>query len=62
MPQRDGYFTLPYYIRLLQHALALGYKFQTFSEYLEKTKDRVILLRHDVDVSLLYPGLCRIKR
>ena len=54
MSQRDGYFTLPYYIRLLQQALALGYKFQTFSEYLEKPKDQVILLRHDVDVSLEY--------
>ena len=54
MPQRDGYFTIPYYIRLMQRALALGYRFQTFPEYLKKPEERVILLRHDVDVSLEY--------
>lgn len=45
-------FNLGNYRRILARALELGYSFQTFSGYLEKPQEKVILLRHDVDVSL----------
>ncbi len=43
-------FTLKAYGQLLDAFLEAGYAFQTFSDYLQKRpKQRVILLRHDVD-------------
>ncbi len=42
-------FTLKRYISLLKALLKAGYIFQPFGEFLEKSKERVIILRHDVD-------------
>ena len=42
-------FTVNIYQQLLVQLKNAGYVFQTFSEFLEKPKDRIILLRHDVD-------------
>jgi len=54
MPGRDGEFSLAGYRRILARALELGYGFQTFADYLRAPRERVVLLRHDVDVSLAY--------
>jgi hypothetical protein len=54
MPRNHGEFSLENYGLILTQALDLGYKFQTFSEYLARPQKRVVLLRHDVDVSLEY--------
>ncbi len=45
-------FKLENYSLTLGRALSMGYAFQTFSGYLERPAPKVILLRHDVDVSL----------
>jgi hypothetical protein len=45
-------FDLQDYRRVLGKAKALGFVFQTFSQYLESPASKVVLLRHDVDVSL----------
>lgn len=37
---------------MLTEALNLGFSFQTFSSYLDSPLEKVILIRHDVDVSL----------
>jgi len=42
-------FTLTAYRDLLDAFKEAGYPFQTFTEYLNKPLDKVILLRHDVD-------------
>jgi hypothetical protein len=42
-------FTINEYKRLLSAFVKNGYNFQTFSEYLENPKDKVVILRHDVD-------------
>lgn len=42
-------FTIQIYRKLLDELLAQGYTFQTFTEYIQKPANRVILLRHDVD-------------
>ncbi len=42
-------FTIDTYKKLLDHLIQAGYNFQTFSEFLEKPEDKVVLLRHDVD-------------
>ena len=42
-------FTINTYRNLLDQLLKEDYTFQTFSEFIEKPEDRVILLRHDVD-------------
>lgn len=47
-------FTLDYYKSLMRGALEMGFMFQTFSAYLGCPASRVVLLRHDVDVSLQY--------
>jgi hypothetical protein len=54
MSRNDGEFCLAHYRRILARALDLGYSFQTFSGYLARPQKRVVLLRHDVDVSLEY--------
>jgi len=42
-------FTVNTYRKLLDQLIKANYTFQTFSGFLEKQEDRVILLRHDVD-------------
>lgn len=42
-------FTLEIYRKLLDALKQAGYSFQTFQQYLDAPKERVILLRHDVD-------------
>ena len=42
-------FTINTYRKLLDQLIKANYTFQTFSEFIEKPKPRVILLRHDVD-------------
>lgn len=46
-------FTIKIYRKLLDQLLKAGYVFQTFSEFIEKQEERVILLRHDVDARKL---------
>jgi hypothetical protein len=47
-------FNLAQYRQILQQALASGFSFQTFSQYLTAPARKVVLLRHDVDLSLEY--------
>jgi len=42
-------FTIKMYLHLLSVLEEAGYTFQTYSEYALKPRERVILLRHDVD-------------
>ena len=42
-------FTLKTYKKLLEELLASGYFFQTFKEYIQDSKGKVVILRHDVD-------------
>jgi hypothetical protein len=46
-------FTIHTYTKLLDALLKAGYSFQTFTEFLEKPAEKVILLRHDVDAKKL---------
>lgn len=46
-------FTVQKYKRLLQSMKDAGYEFQTYAEFIQAPKNRVIILRHDVD---LKPG------
>jgi hypothetical protein len=46
-------FTLPSYHDLLSALLSKGFFFQTFSEFLTNPKEKVIILRHDVDARKL---------
>jgi len=43
-------FTLTSYIELLKVLISSGYNFQTFEEYLKAPLQKVIILRHDVDL------------
>ena len=43
-------FTLKTYKNLLETLLNNNYTFQTFEEYLKKPLDRVVILRHDIDL------------
>jgi hypothetical protein len=43
-------FTLIEYQHLLNALIAEKYKFQTYSDYIKTPKERVIILRHDVDL------------
>ncbi len=43
-------FTIETYLKLLQALISQGYNFQTFSNYIDKPKEKVIILRHDVDL------------
>jgi hypothetical protein len=54
MKKEAKQFNLPCYHEILSKAIDMGYVFQTFSDYLSQPKTKVILLRHDVDVSLEY--------
>jgi hypothetical protein len=54
MNRGSASFSLAQYRRILQQALAAGFSFQTFSQYLTAPARKVILLRHDVDLSLEY--------
>jgi len=42
-------FTLKTYKTLLNTQIEQGFSFQTFQDFLEKPKEKVIVLRHDVD-------------
>ena len=46
-------FTLKVYRKLLATLKEGGFSFQTFEEFLEKPGERVVVMRHDVD---LRPG------
>jgi len=43
-------FTINKYKELLQSLIDKKYSFQTFQEFLEKPKKKVVILRHDVDL------------
>lgn len=43
-------FTIEAYKRLIESLLATGYSFQTFEEFIKLPKDKVVVLRHDVDL------------
>ena len=43
-------FTLNTYQKLLESILQAGYRFQTFQDFITQSKDRVVVLRHDVDL------------
>ncbi|MDR3704401.1 MAG: hypothetical protein P4L28_00660 [Paludibacteraceae bacterium] len=43
-------FTLPQYTKLLNTFLANGYTFQTFEQFIQSPAEKVIVLRHDVDL------------
>jgi len=47
-----GGFTFAHYREILEKALDLGYVFNTFDGYEEVSAPRLILLRHDIDLSL----------
>ena len=42
-------FTLDKYKELLETLIEKGYSFQTFEEFINEPKDKVVVLRHDVD-------------
>lgn len=42
-------FTIKTYKSLLNELITAGYSFQTFSDFLKKPSEKVILLRHDVE-------------
>lgn len=42
-------FTIKKYKELLSSLIRLDYRFQTFTDYLERSREKVIILRHDVD-------------
>jgi hypothetical protein len=44
-------FTYHIYAELLDSMLKAGYEFQTFEEFILAPKERVVILRHDSDVS-----------
>ena len=43
-------FTIKIYTELLTVLIEKGFSFQTFAEYLKNPKNKVIILRHDVDL------------
>jgi len=43
-------FTLQKYRQLLNSLIKAGYEFQTFRAFIESPKERVVVLRHDVDL------------
>lgn len=47
-------FTIDTYKRLLLALKDAGYSFQTFRDYLKNPKEKVIILRHDVDARKLH--------
>ena len=42
-------FTQKIYRELLETLKEAGYAFQTFEDFVQKPKDKVVVLRHDVD-------------
>lgn len=42
-------FTLKKYEELLKTLISCGYDFQTFEDFVKRPKDKVVVLRHDVD-------------
>lgn len=51
MDKKD--FTLSVYKDLLQTLVAAGYSFQSFEEYFLAPKEKVVILRHDVDLKAI---------
>lgn len=47
-------FTITKYRLLLQALINKGYAFQTFYQFIENPKERVVILRHDVDLLPLH--------
>lgn len=47
-----GGFKIDHYRELIQGALGLGYRFATFSEHEAVSEHRLILMRHDIDLSV----------
>ena len=43
-------FTIESYVKLLKGLISSGYKFETFTEYLEQPIEKAVILRHDVDL------------
>ena len=43
-------FTIKKYTKLIEALKSKNYSFQTFDEYLKNSKEKVIILRHDVDL------------
>ncbi len=43
-------FTVQKYKELLKALIEQKYSFQTFEQYIKKPEDKVIILRHDVDL------------
>ncbi len=43
-------FTINQYVHLLTSLKRVGYSFQTFEQFLEKPAEKVVVLRHDVDL------------
>jgi len=46
-------FTLKKYASLLNTLISKGYSFQTFEQFLQSSKEKVIVLRHDVDLKAI---------
>ncbi len=49
-------FSLEHYDFILKKALQEGYSIQSLEQYFDRPLDPVLLLRHDVDVSIQYAG------
>ena len=44
-------FTLSAYKQFILTLRSQGYSFQTFEEYIQSPKEKVLILRHDVDLA-----------
>src|SRR5579871_6717348 len=51
-PADCGGFSIAHYAEILTRALDQGYEFSTFAEHEKTTSPRLILMRHDIDLSL----------
>ena len=46
-------FTLTTYRKLIQELLTNDYSFQTLQGFIQQPEDRTVILRHDVDYTLI---------
>ncbi len=44
-------FTLTTYKKLIQGLLTNGYSFQALQDFIQQPKDKIVILRHDVDLA-----------
>jgi len=51
-PEDCGGFSIAHYVEILQRAIDLGYEFSTFADHEQVDSPRLILMRHDIDLSL----------